>query len=99
MWIQIAEQTNILAHSNDNFGDVNTKNFAKIPGVAREYKPLDEMMTDKVVNYPTECLNSLEISGLPQHKLKLTIVAPIICLRNMNPQLLCNGTRLVVKLL
>ena len=41
---------------NDNYGDLNKKLFAKIPGVAREYKPLNEMTTNEVVNYPTESI-------------------------------------------
>ena len=38
---------------NDNYDDLNKKLFAKILGVAREYKLLNEMMTIEVVNYPS----------------------------------------------
>lgn len=41
---------------NDNYDDLNKKLFAKIPGVAREYKPLNEMMTVEVVNYTSESI-------------------------------------------
>lgn len=41
---------------NDNYGDLNKKLFVKIPGVARECRLLNEMMTNEVVNYPTESI-------------------------------------------
>ena len=48
--------------------------------------------------YPTEFLNSLNISGVPPHELNLKIGLPVILLRNINPIIgLCNGTRMVVK--
>ena len=46
--------------------------------------------------YPVEFLNSLNMSGVPPHKLTLHIGCPIICLRNLSPGL-ANGTRLIVK--
>uniref|UniRef100_H3G658 ATP-dependent DNA helicase n=1 Tax=Phytophthora ramorum TaxID=164328 RepID=H3G658_PHYRM len=45
--------------------------------------------------FEQEVLNSLNISGIPPHKLKLKKGMPIIMMRNLNPDLgLCNGTRL-----
>lgn len=49
--------------------------------------------------FPTEFLNSLDVSGMPAHNLQLKIGAPIIMLRNINQPKLCNGTRLVVRIL
>ncbi len=48
--------------------------------------------------YPTEFLNTILPSGLPPHKLKLKIGAPIMLLRNMNGSKgQVNGTRMVVR--
>lgn len=47
--------------------------------------------------YPVEYLNSIDLSGIPQHKLELKIGAPVMLLRNINASAgLCNGTRLEV---
>jgi hypothetical protein len=45
-----------------------------------------------------EFLNTLKISGIPPHILKLKIGAIIILLKNIDSRRgLCNGTRLIVK--
>src|SRR5208282_2468342 len=47
--------------------------------------------------YAIEYLNTVNLSNLPPHQLKLKIGAPVILLRNLNPSTgLCNGTRLRV---
>ncbi|XP_024009975.1 uncharacterized protein LOC112085170 [Eutrema salsugineum] len=51
----------------------------------------------KDIDYPQEFLNSIKISGLPNHRLLLKIGAPIFLLRNIDPKRgLCNGIRLIV---
>ena len=48
--------------------------------------------------YPTEFLNSLTVSGLPPHALKLKLGMIVMLLRNMNqPKGDCNGTRYVLR--
>jgi hypothetical protein len=48
--------------------------------------------------YPSEFLNTLEVSGMPSHKLSFKIGAPMMLLRNFDPLAgLCNGTRLIIR--
>ena len=46
--------------------------------------------------YPTEFLNSLNLSGMPSHILKLKTVVPVLLMRNLDAPKLCNGTRLQI---
>jgi ATP-dependent DNA helicase PIF1 len=47
--------------------------------------------------YSTKFLNTLSVTGLPNHTLKLKIGVPIMLLWNVDPSKgLCNGTRLIV---
>lgn len=54
-------------------------------------------MDQKVVNFPMEFFNLLDVSGLPSHILNLRIGVPMILLQNINYPKLFNSTRLVVK--
>ena len=62
------------------------------------------MSTDSIIDdysthlYPNEFLNSVNISGMPQHKLILKVGQPVILLRNVNPiEGFCNGTKLICR--
>ncbi|XP_024010261.1 ATP-dependent DNA helicase RRM3-like [Eutrema salsugineum] len=60
---------------------------------------IDTLDTDfpKDIVYTQEFLNSIKISGLPNHRPVLKIGALIILLRNIDPKEgLCNGIRLIV---
>ena len=57
----------------------------------RVTKPDDEY------NAPTELLNQLSVSGMPEHELRLKPNMVVMLLRNLSPiEGLCNGTRLLV---
>ncbi len=47
--------------------------------------------------YPMEFLNTLQFSGIANHKLELKVGVPILLLRNLHQSIgLCNGTRLIL---
>lgn len=70
----------------------------KIPGEEKVYLSADEV--DNAENsgqFPTEFLNSITVSGLPEHKLKLKVGCSIMLMRNLNSGMgLSNGTRLKI---
>jgi ATP-dependent DNA helicase PIF1 len=87
-----------LAATNTDVNAINHAIQEQIAGDSVTYKSIDSVMNaDEVVNYPIEFLNSLDLPGVPPHKLSLKVGVPIILLRNINPPRLCNGTRLAVK--
>ncbi|GMF61010.1 unnamed protein product [Phytophthora fragariaefolia] len=88
----ILTTTNVMVHrSNDAVA-------ARLDGDAHEYRSIDKLEDDDDWNYfEPEILNSVNIKGIPPHKLTLKKGAPIMLMRNSNPNLgLCNGTRLRV---
>ncbi|GBN46963.1 hypothetical protein AVEN_24932-1 [Araneus ventricosus] len=54
------------------------------------------MDNEQVTSYPVEFLNSLALSGVPSHKLRLKIGVPVLLMRNLDAPRLCNGTRLQI---
>ena len=87
----------ILAPLNESTRAINTALVAQLPGECVEYRSLDSVLDEsQSVNFPTEFLNSLEISGFPSHLLSLKLAAPIIILRSLDPPKVTNGTRCVI---
>jgi hypothetical protein len=99
----ISEEVNsraILCPKNDNCLKINNAIIKKMPGEQCVYKRIDTITGDEeeVANFPTEFLNTLKISGIPPHTLKLKVGAIIMLLKNIDSRRgLCNGTRLVIK--
>jgi len=93
----------ILAPTLDDVQGVNEFLIDRLPGEEKIYLSSDsickhddnaEMLAQL---YPTEVLNSIKGSGLPNHIIKLKVGAPVMLLRNIDKSLgLCNGTRLTV---
>ncbi|CAF1060263.1 unnamed protein product [Brachionus calyciflorus] len=79
----------------DRFNELATSLF---PGEERKYYSVDSVLNDAhTALYPLEFLNTINLSGMPPHKLNLKIGMPIILLRNVSPaEGLCNGTRLII---
>ena len=59
---------------------------------------INKMMNEKNAKiYVTEYLNTINLSNLPSHELKLKIGAIVILLRNLNSSIkLCNETHLYI---
>ncbi|XP_021974952.1 ATP-dependent DNA helicase PIF1-like [Helianthus annuus] len=88
----------ILSTKNDSVDEINDQMIDMFQGDEKVYYSFDEVEDDRHNFYPVEFLNSLTVSGLPPHKLRLKIGCPIILLRNIDPSHgLCNGTRLICK--
>ncbi|KAF5793897.1 putative DNA helicase [Helianthus annuus] len=93
----------ILCPTNDEVDKINLHVLEKMPGELQELLSADEICQstnnydEMCALYPPEFLNTLNFSGISNHRLQLKIGAPVILMRNLNLQKgLCNGTRLVV---
>ncbi|XP_065915773.1 uncharacterized protein [Dysidea avara] len=87
----------ILAPLNKTTHSINMTLVEQLPGDCCDYRSLDTIPDEsQAVHFPTEFLNSLEVSGLPQHLLLLKVGTPIIILRSLDPPRVTNGTRCVV---
>lgn len=87
----------ILAPRNDFVGNINTKLLKQIPGEETIFNSIDTVAHEEATQYTTEFPNSLNIAGMPPHKLELKVGSPIMLMRNLDAPKLCNGTRMVVK--
>ncbi len=89
----------ILAPCNKEVSLINAMVLSYLLGVQVDFLSADSAEDTEMANtYPSEFLNTLEVSGMPSHKLSLKIGAPMILLRNLDPSAgLCNGTRLIVR--
>ncbi len=89
----------ILAPCNKEVLLINAMVLSYLPGAQVDFLSADFAEDTEVANtYPFEFLNTLEVSGMPSHKLSLKIGTPVILLRNFDPSAgLCNGTHLIVR--
>ena len=78
---------------------MNDDMVERIPGDLHTFHSIDTVTdVDNCTMFPTEFLNSLNLSGLPEHTLKLKENTVVILLRNMGIYAgHCNGTRYLVK--
>jgi ATP-dependent exoDNAse (exonuclease V) alpha subunit len=75
------------------------RHLSYLPGTQVHFLNAHFVEDTEVANtYPSKFLNTLEVSGMPSHKLSPKIGTPVILLRNIDPSAgLCNGTRLIVR--
>jgi len=88
----------ILAATNEIVNQVNDDLVERMPGDLHTFHSIDTVGdVDNQTQFPTEFLNSLSLSGMPEHELKLKINTVVILLRNMDIDAgHCNGTRYLV---
>ena len=87
----------ILAPLHKTTHSINTTLVEQLLGECIQYKSLDSVPDEsQAVEFPTEILSSVEVSGLPLHLLSLKVGAPIIILRSLEPPRVTNGTRCVI---
>ena len=95
----------ILTPLNITCHETNELILDKLPGPSRTYFSVDSVDLEddaaaQVANYTVEFLNSLNVGGLPPHKLTLKTGSIVMLLRNLNLKKgLCNGTRMIVRIL
>jgi hypothetical protein len=102
-------QRNILAPKNIDVDEVNNAILESLFEESHMYLSTNSLTpTEEGANvaarvsmdslYPVEFLNTLQFSGITNHKLELKVGVPILLLHNFNQSIgLCNGTRLIVK--
>ncbi len=102
-------QRNILAPKNINVDEVNNAILESLSKELHTYLNVDSLVPTEesgsvIVGvsmdslYSVEFLNTLQFSGIANHKLELKVSVLIFLLRNLNQSIgLCNGTRLIVK--
>jgi ATP-dependent DNA helicase PIF1 len=96
---QINESNILVSQLNKDVNKINEYMLSQFQGEEYTFLSIDSVSDEtKSTEFPSEFLNSVNVSSLPDHELKLKIGAPITLLRNINPsQGLCNGTRMIVK--
>ncbi|XP_010424520.1 PREDICTED: ATP-dependent DNA helicase PIF1-like [Camelina sativa] len=90
----------ILCSTNDDVNNINDHMISILEGEERVYlssdsiDPADKRNKDNPA-YSLDFLNSVRISGVPNHTFRLKIGCPVMLLRNIDPHGgLMNGTRL-----
>ena len=93
--IQWISSRAILTTKNEDVDKLNDEIMERLPGDTIILRSVDTVTEEnQAALYPPEFLNSLNISGLPPHIIRLKIGAPIILLRNIDHRNgHCNGTR------
>ncbi len=89
----------ILAPRNKEVSLINVMVLSYLPDAQVDFLNVDFVEDMEVANtYPSEFVNTLEVSGMPSHKLSFKIGTPVMLLCNLDPLAgLCNGTHLIIR--
>ncbi|KAL9859122.1 putative DNA helicase [Arabidopsis thaliana] len=96
------QQKAILCPRNTDVNTINDIMLEKLNGESVTYLSADSIDPQDAASlnnpvFTPDFLNSIKLSGLPNHNLTLKIGTPVMLLRNIDPKGgLCNGTRLQV---
>ena len=80
----------ILCPTNEACAIINEQISGKIKVKLQNYYSIDSIDSndiEEITNFPIEFLNSINISGLPPHKLSIKVGAVLMLIRNMNKNL------------
>ena len=73
------EERVILASKNEAVNKINSIILEKFEAQEFCYKSIDSTVgREDAIHYPIEFLNSLNMSGLPSHELKLKVGTPVM---------------------
>jgi hypothetical protein len=88
----------ILSALNKGVNDINRIMIRKYPGELKEFHAVTTAEdAENAPPLPPELLQELDFPSIPPANLELKIGAPVILLRNMDPEHgLCNGTRMTI---
>ena len=90
----------ILSPLNADVTTINNVVLDRLPERLMEYRSVDSLENPEEQEHlklPPEYLNSINLSGIPVHRLRLKRYVPVLLLRNLNTAMgLCNGTRLQI---
>ncbi|XP_058122371.1 uncharacterized protein LOC131285143 [Anopheles ziemanni] len=90
----------ILSPRNVDVTAINNSVLEGLTEPEEVYLSVDTLVNSEeqdTLMLPTEFLNSLNMSGIPVHRLRLKRYTPVLLLRNLNTERgLCNGTRLQI---
>jgi len=87
----------IISPLNDSAGEMNNWLTESAPGGSTYYTSINTPVQDEDYSHlPVEFLNTLDLSCMPPHILRLKIGTPIIALRSIDKPVLQNGTRCIV---
>ncbi|KAJ8936715.1 hypothetical protein NQ314_012187 [Rhamnusium bicolor] len=93
------EDRAILCQTNATVHEVNSLILDRFGGEVTSYFSVDSVKEDPGdrLRIPMDLLNSVNVSGLPPHELKLKVGAVVMLLRNLDVDVgECNGARLQV---
>lgn len=89
----------VLTPKNVDVEEMNERMMNRLSGEATSLLSADSIAPgdDHASHYPVEFLNTINLSGLPLHHLKVKVGSVLMLIRNLSPRDgLCNGTRFLL---